>query len=318
MGEKRIGEGSFLDAFAGPRVGRNRRLERIEDLFKWYRFEKLLKPLRSDVGRPGYPSLTMFKALLLQQWYDLSDPGLEEALLDRLSFRRFCGFSLDDETPDETTFVRFRSALVEAGVAEKLFAEANRQLEKRGMILKTGTLVDASLVSASVKRPPYGKDKVSDKDPDAAFTKRGGKDYFGYKAHIGVDQGSELIRTAVLTPADINESKIADALICGDEQAVYGDKAYEKKQRRHRLRETGVKDRIMHRRHKHQDELTHWQQVRNRLIGPIRSRVERLFGLMKRSYGYRQVRYRGLARNQSHLYLPCIAINLRRAETLLT
>lgn len=317
MGEKRIGEGSFLDAFANPRVGKNRRLERINGLVNWYRFEELLKPLRSAVGRPGYPALSMFKALLLQQWYDLSDPGLEETLLDRISFQRFCGYSLDDEIPDETTFVRFRAALAEAGVAEKLFAELDCQLEKRGMVLKTGTLVDASLVAAAVGRPPPGAGTVSDKDPDAAFTRRHQKDFFGYKAHIGVDQGSELIRTAVLTSANVNESAVADALLCGDEQAVYADKAYESKARRRRLKDAGIKDRIMHRSHKHQDGLPHWQQVRNRLISPIRSRVERLFGLMKRSYGYRQVRYRGLVRNQSHLHLLCIAINLRRAETLL-
>ena len=318
MGEKRIGQGGFLDAFADPRVGVNRRLERIDGVLKWYRFEKLLKPLRSEVGRPGYPALSMFKALLLQQWYGLSDPGLEEALLDRISFRRFCGFSLDDATPDETTFVRFRAALAETGIAEKLFAEVNRQLEKSGVILKKGTLVDASLVTAAVSRPPSGAGTVSEKDPDAAFTRRGQKDFFGYKVHVAVDHGSELVRTAVLTPANINESAVADALICGDEQAVYADKAYESKARRRRLKEAGIKDRIMHRSHKHQDALPHWLQVRNHLIGPIRANVERLFGLMKRSYGFRQVRYRGLVRNQAHLHLLCIAINLRRAEKLLT
>ena len=317
MGEKRIGEGSFLDAFANPRVGVNHRLERIEGVFKWYRFEKLLKPLRSDVGRPGYPALAMFKALLLQQWYGLSDPRLEEELLDRLSFRRFCGYSLDDETPDETTFVRFRAALAEAGIAEKLFAEVNRQLEKRGMVLKTGTLVDATLVQAAVDRPAAGAGTTSDKDPEAAFTKRGQKDLFGYKAHVAVDQASGLIRTAVLTPANVNESTVADNLICGDERAVYADKAYESKARRRRLRQAGIKDRIMHRSHKHQDALPHWQQVRNRLISATRCNVERIFGLMKRSYGYRSVRYRGLVRNQAHLHLMCIAINLRRAEKLL-
>ncbi len=320
MGEKQIGQGGFVDAFMAPGVGANRRLERIDALLKWYRFEKLLKPLRSDVGRPGYPALSMFKALLLQQWYGLSDPGLEEALLDRLSFRRFCGFSLDDATPDETTFVRFRTALGEAGIAEKLFAEVNRQLDKNGVILKTGTLVDASLVAMAVKRPPPGEGVQSDKDPDAGFTKRQGQeDFFGYKAHIGVDLGSDLVRTAVLTSANINESTVADALICGDEKAVYADKAYESKERRRRLKEAGIKDRIMHRRHKHQkDGLPRLQKMRNRLITPIRANVERLFGLMKRSYGYRQVRYRGLVRNQAQLHLMCIAINLRRAETLLT
>lgn len=109
MAEKRLGQGSFADAFLGHGVGWNARLERIAEHFCWERFERLLRPLRASHGRPGYPTLSLFKALLLQQWYQLSDPGLEEALTDRISFRRFCGFALDEITPDETTFVRFRT-----------------------------------------------------------------------------------------------------------------------------------------------------------------------------------------------------------------
>lgn len=316
MGEKRIGEGGFAEAFVAPGVGSNRRLERIEGLFEWARFERLLKPLRSELGRKGYPALALFKGLLLQQWYGLSDPGLEEALLDRLSFRRFCGFSLDDGTPDETTFVRFRAALAERDLAEQLFGEVNRQLEGLGLVVKVGTLIDASLVEASVSRPPGTAGETSPLDPDANWTRRGRSGYFGYKAHLAIDQGSDLVRAAILTPAKTAESEVADGLIQGDERAVYADKAYEHKQRRRRLKAAGIKDRIMHRSHKHQAALPHWQQRRNRLIAPIRANVERLFGLIKRSYGYRRVRYRGIERNQSHLLLLCIAVNLRRAETL--
>lgn len=317
MGEKRIGEGSFAEAFVAPGVGANKRLERIEGLFEWPRFEKLLRALRSPAGRKGYPALAMFKALLLQQWYGLSDPGLEEALLDRLSFRRFCGFSLDDATPDETTFVRFRTALAEQGVSQALFDEVNRQLDARGVILRTGTLIDASLVAASVARPPKSAGEVSPRDGDASFTRRGGQSIFGYKAHLAVDAGSDIIRAARLTGASVGDSLVADDLIQGDEGAVYADRAYENKHRRRRLKAAGINDRIMHRSHKNQDGLPHWQRVRNRLIAPIRANVERLFGTMKRSYGYRRVRYRGLAKNRAHLYLLCIAINLRRAEKLL-
>lgn len=316
MGEKRIGEGGFAEAFVAPGVGSNRRLERIEGLFDWARFERLLKPLRSDLGRKGYPALALFKGLLLQQWYGLSDPGLEEALLDRLSFRRFCGFSLDDATPDETTFVRFRAALAERGLAEPLFGEVNRQLEGLGLVVKAGTLIDASLVEASVSRPPGTAGETSALDPDANWTRRGRSGYFGYKAHLAIDQGSDLIRGAMLTPAKTAESEVADGLIQGDERAVYADKAYEHKHRRRRLKAAGIKDRIMHRSHKNQPALPHWQQLRNKLIAPIRANVERLFGLIKRSYGYRRVRYRGIERNQSHLFILCIAINLRRAEKL--
>lgn len=318
MGEKRIGAGGFADAFVASGAGSNRRLERIDGLFDWACFERLLTPLRSDLGRKGYPALAMFKALLLQQWYGLSDPGLEEALADRLSFRRFCGFSLADRTPDETTFVRFRAALAERGLSEGLFAEAARQLEARGLVLKAGTLIDASLVEASVTRPPKAEGEVSERDPSAGFTRRGRKSFFGYKAHLAVDAGSGLIRGAVLTGAEIAESLVAEDLVQGDEGAVYADKAYENKHRRRRLKAMGIKDRIMHRSHKNQPALPHWQRVRNGLIAPIRANVERVFGLMKRSYGYRRVRYRGLARNQSHLHLLCIAINLRRAERLAT
>ncbi len=316
MGEKRIGEDGFADVFLAPGIGVNKRLERITRLFDWARLETLLKPLRSSLGRKGYPALAMFKALLLQQWYGLSDPELEDALGDRLSFRRFCGFCLSDPTPDETTFVRFRTALSDHGLSHKLFAEINGQLERQGLILKTGTLIDASLVEASVARPPMAKGRVSDLDPSAEFTRRGQRSFFGYKAHLAVDEGSDLIRAAVLTGAGIAESLVADELIQGDERAIYADRGYENRHRRRRLKELRIKDRIMHRSHKHQVALPHWQQMRNKLISPIRANVERLFGLMKRSYGYRRVRYRGLKRNQSHLHLLCIAINLRRAEKL--
>lgn len=317
MGEKRIGDGGFADAFLAPGVGSNKRLERIEELFKWRRFERLLKPVRSTLGRKGYPALALYKALLLQQWYGLSDPGLEEALGDRLSFRRFCGFSLSDATPDETTFVRFRQALAERGLSAKLLVETNRQLEGHGLVLKTGTLIDASLVAASVARPSGAAGAGSALDGDANWTRRGRVGFFGYKAHVAVDEGSGLIRGALLTPAKTYESEVADDLVQGDEAAVYADKAYEQKARRRRLKAAGIKDRIMHRANKHQPVLPHWQQVHNKLISPIRANVERLFGTLKRSYGYRRVRYRGLEKNQSHLHLLCIAINLRRAEVLM-
>ncbi len=250
MSEKRIGDGGFADAFVAPGAGSNKRLERIESLFDWSRFERLLKSVRSAKGRGGYPALAMYKALLLQQWYGLSDPGLEEALGDRLSFRRFCGFSLSEETPDETTFVRFRAALAAQKLSSKLLAETNRQLARQGLMLKTGTLIDASLVEASVARPAGSSGEPSALDPEADWTRRGRNSHFGYKAHIAVDHGSGLIRDAVMTSAKTAESEVADELIQGDERAVYADKAYEHKDRRRRLKASGIKDRIMHRSHK--------------------------------------------------------------------
>ncbi len=132
------------------------------------------------------------------------------------------------------------------------------------------------------------------------------------KVHIGVDEGTGLVRKAALTPAKVNESEVADELISGDEGAVYGDRAYESRERRKRLKSQGINDRIMHRSHKNQKGLPHWQKRRNQLISPIRKKVEKVFGTLKRSYGYSRVRYRGLARNGVEMYFKMMAYNLRR------
>ena len=314
---------SLVEVLLPAGFGRNERLERITRLIDWAPLERLVGPIHSgETGRPPYEPLSMFKALLLQQWYGLSDPGLEEALLDRVSFRRFCGFGLD-ATPDETTFCRFRNALKEAGLGEALFREVLRQLEAAGFVLKKGTLIDATLIQSAVNAPPSGstppgEESRSPHDPDANWTRQGQarRLFFGYKAHIGVDQGSGLIRSRVLTPAKTYESEVADALVLGDEKAVYADKAYEKKARRQALKARGVKDRIQHRRHRYQAKLSHWQSLRNRLIGRVRSGVERTFSVLKRRYGFGRMRYRGIAANALHLDLAIVAFNLRTAAAL--
>lgn len=312
------GQADLGEAWLSPKLGRNVRLERIARAFDWSAVERLVAEVYSaKSGRPSWPPLLMVKALLLQQWYGLSDPGLEEALGDRLSFRRFVGLQLDEGSPDHSTLSRFRKALRERGLDKRLFAEIERQLGEKGLLVRSGTLMDATLVEADVKKPGGRSGSRSPTDPDADWKRKGGKSVLGYQAHLGVDQGSGLIRRAELTPAKVNESQVADRLICGDERAVYADRAYEHKGRRARLKAAGVKDRIMHRSHKHQAALPRWQAHRNRLISPIRAAVERTFGTLKRTYGYRRVRYRSLAANRLQLLLLCIAFNLRRADTLL-
>ena len=314
-------QGGFAEAFLPSGFGRNARLERIAALIDWAPVEVLVKRVRAGrTGRPPYRALAMVKALLLQQWYGLSDPGLEEALSDRVSFRRFCGLSLEEPTPDETTLCRFRLALVAAGLGEALFAEVSRQLDAAGYMIKAGTLIDASLVEASVRRPPdgataKGEESRSPHDPDANWTRAGKhrRTFFGYKLHIGIDQGSGLIRSRQVTPAKVYESEVADALILGDEAAVYADKAYEKHARREALKARGAKDRIQHRRKRGQPALPHWQTVRNKLIGRVRTAVERTFSELKRGpYGFTRMRYRGLERCRLHVDLAAIAYNLRR------
>lgn len=314
-------QSSFLDALLPSGFGRNARLEAIDGLIEWSRIEAIVSVVHSaETGRPPYAPLSMVKALLLQQWYGLSDPGLEEALMDRVSFRRFCGFALDVNAPDETTLCRFRNALKTAGLGEALFAEISRQLETGGFIVKSGTLIDATLIKAAASKPasgstPKGIESRSDVDPDANWTRSGAGrvSFFGYKFHIGVDQGSGLIRSRQLTPAKIYESLVADDLIMGDERAIYADKAYEKAERRKALKARGIKDRIQHRRNKHMPALPRWQTIRNKLIGKIRSGVERTFSCLKGTYGLTRMRYNGLEANAFHLDLVVIAHNLRQA-----
>jgi IS5 family transposase len=261
----------------------------------------------------------MLKAVYLQALYDLSDPGLEEALLDRLSFRRFCGLSLDARTPDETTICRFRLAAAKAGVLERCLAEVNRQLDARGLMLKKGTLMDASIVAATHKPPrkTAGMGVTHAREPGADWTNKNGKSYFGYKLHIGLDQGSGLIRKAAFTPARTQDNEMAEVLISGDEAAVYADRIYESKARRTALKARGVKDRIMHRRHKYMPVLPHWMQMRNRLISRRRAPVESVFGAMKRIYGKARTRCHSLTANAADFFAFATVFNLRRATSVL-
>lgn len=312
---------SLADALVDARVGSNEKLSRIDALIEWSRLEPLLAGLRTaETGRPPYPALTMLKALYLQALYDLSDPGLEEALLDRLSFRRFCGFGLDQATPDETTICRFRLAAARASVLEACFAEVNRQLDARGLMLKKGTLMDASLVAATHNPPrrEAGMGASHPREPGADWTNKNGKSYFGYKMHVGLDQGSGLIRKAAFTPARTQDNEMAEALVSGDEAAVYADRIYESKSRRKALKARGIKDRIMHRRHKYMPVLPRWMQVRNRLIARRRAPVESVFSAMKRLYGKARTRCHSLTANAADFLAFATIFNLRRAANVLT
>jgi len=332
MSEREGGQLSFADGLVSRRKGLNDRLDRLSSVVDWTAVERLLAPLApSDLGAPGYAPLMLFKAALLARWHDLSDEAMEAALEDRISFRRFCGLALMDAVPDHTRLWRFREALGKSGLAEAAFAELTRQLERRGLMIKRGTLIDASLIAAQASppakpeapTPPAAPDErpasllvKSEIDPDAGWTRRGRRLFFGYKAHIGVDQGSGLIRRAALTGAEVNDTVMGDALIVGDERAVYADKAYDSQARRARLRARGTKDRIQKRPNKHHPTLSARETRRNILIGRIRGRVETVWAFMKRIWGYSRVRYFNLARNRAQFALLCAAYNLRRALTL--
>ncbi len=309
------------------KLGHNERLERIAEAVDWERLGQVVAGIyASGEGRPSYPPLLLVKVLLLEQWYNLSDVQMEETLGDRLSFRRFVGLGLQDDTPDHATISRFRTELAERGLSERLFGELAAQLEEQRLLVKAdfvkdaGTLLDATLVEAQVRRPSTaaGLGTKSERDPDADWTRSGRqrRSHFGYKLHVGMDLGTGLVRRAELTPAKVAESEVADRLVCGDELAVYGDRAYESKRRRAWLQSQGIDDCIMHRSHKNQRGLPAWQQERNAAIGPVRALVEKVFGTLKRSYGYWRVRYCGLKRNGVEMWMKLLAYNLRKVVAL--
>jgi IS5 family transposase len=314
MAVKQTGQMSLVEAFIVGKVGgAPGTLDRIGELVKWYRFGKLLGGLRHDgPGNPGWPALVLYKALLLRTLYGLSDRELEEALADRLSFRRFVGLGLEEGVPDHTVLNRFRNDLVARGLLEKLFAELDRQLDKAGVMVKHGTMLDATLIAA-VSRP--GSGERPSHDPDASFGGPGGHT-FGYKAHVAVDEGSGLIRTVIATPANVNDTQVADRLICGDERRVWADAAYDMHRRRADLKAKGVKARIMRRPNKHHPTLPPRLKTYNRLIARHRAAVETTFATLKNRMRLTAIRYVGLAKASGQIVMAAIAFNLRRWAAL--
>src|ERR687886_442081 len=193
---------------------------------------------------------------------------LEAAVDDRLSFRRFAGIPLAESVPDHSSVWRFREQLARRGLAERLLAEVNRQLDAKGLVLRRGTLIDATILDAAVRPPGGDAGEVSGRDPQAGWTKKNGKSRFGYKAHVAVDEGSGIVRDATLTPADVHDSVPAGDLVQGDEQAVYADKAYDSEARRARPRARGIEPRIMTKARRDRP-LRPWQAAFNKAVAPV-------------------------------------------------
>lgn len=292
----------------------------ISGLLDWAPLERLLSPIHSSRrGEPSYPPLAMFKVLLLQRWYGLSDPAMEEALYDRLSFRRFVGLALEDDTPDHTTIFRFREQLARRRLMEPLFAELTGQLASRGAILKQGTLIDATLIQGAARRPRMGEDKVSPADPDARFGANNERRryVFGYKLHVAVDAGSGLVRRLATTSANRQEVALAGDLVQGDELAVYADRGYDAEWLHRDLARRGIADGVM-RRNRPGHKLSPEEIARNHALALRRRTVEKLFGTLKRSYRLSRLPYFNLARNATALALACFAFNLRRWHIIAT
>ena len=315
---RETGSRTFADEVVGDDLGRNDRLERIHAAIDWVRIGAIVDDLHSSrEGRKAYPPLLMLKAMLLQHLHDMGDPRLEERLSNDLSWRRFVGLGLSDGTPDHTTISRFRNLMVERGLMRRLFEAVNAQLDEKGMVLRRGTVVDATLVEAQASRPPYRREgdggaSKSPRDPDATWGRR----TFGYKGHLAIDHGSWLVRDALLTPAHINDTLMCDALIQGDEEALYADAAYETERRTEHLEEMGIANAVMHRPNKHHPVLPPEKRARNAEISKLRMPAEGVFGYLKRTLGYRKTRYTGLAKGEAELLLKSTVYNVVRSVKL--
>ncbi|SMX57255.1 transposase [Bradyrhizobium sp. ORS 285] len=322
MVERKVGQMSLADSLV--RKSRSSILDEVGAVVDWAPLRSLLGKRGGDgAGNSSYPAEVLLRCLLAGIWHNLSDPALEAAIADRLSFRRFVGLSLHDRTPDHTTLWRFRQELAKDGLIEKIFEEINRQFEAKHLILKQGTLVDASLIPARA-RPPRKASKEREEtppkpsvDPDAKWGKKGKKSVYGYKIHTGVDAGHTIIRRIHMTDASVTDTKPADRLFCGDEKAVYGDQAYYTHRRHARLKKTGIKDRLMHRANKHH-ALTARQKQLNKLIAKVRAEVERPYAVLKEQYGLRRMRFFNYTRNKVQVVLACCAYNLRRVAGILS
>lgn len=304
-----------LDGLGGPRSAAL--LERLDAATPW---EKLAAPVRAlpeynnpGAGHPPWCPVLMLKCLMLQKWNNLSDPGLEENLKDRISFRRFVGLSFTDKTPDETTFVKFRTRLREAGIHDRVFDAVVRHIESKGLLVKEGTMVDATIIEAPRGRPRG--DGTNTRDRDASFTSKHGAPHHGYKGHIGADL-SGIITDYRFGTAREHDSNHIDALTMHETTLVPADSAYSSRARRAGLRSRGVIDGIIYKRNRGQEKLHDWQERWNARVSVLRARVEHPHAMMKQQLGYRRVRYRGRERNAFDFAMTITACNIKKSLSL--
>jgi len=303
---------SILDSWIDL-TSRNEFLKTVEEIIDWKPLEQILEACYDHTdGRKGFPPLKLFKMSLLQRWYTLSDGDVLKETKDRLSFMSFTGFGLNDSLPDDTTLVKFRNRLREHQVETQLFESVMVQLEQRHMKIKKGTIIDATLVAS--KNTPPTKEKDS-KDPDARWTKKGGKPHFGYKVHIAEDRDTELIRNFTLTPANTHECHVFEELLMGDEKIVYADKGYASEENNNVLADRNITNRIM-RKKPREHQMTFRIRTLNHRISRIRSKIERKNGELKLWHGLKRMIYTGIDRCFTHVMMTIMAVNLKRSVKL--
>jgi IS5 family transposase len=315
-----------LDAGGDP-------LPRLKKLVDWERFRPELEAVRdkerkSNAGRKPFDVVLMFKVLVLQSLYNLSDEKIEFQIRDRISFMRFLDLSLGDAVPDEKTIWLFREQLTEAGLIKRLFQEFDAFLEEKGFSARKGQIIDASIVEAPRQRnsreenrqikagqipEDWSEQKKRQKDTDARWTKKNGQNYYGYKSHIDVDVKHKLIRDYEVTPASVHDSQVFEDLLDEDNSSrdVWADSAYRSEEKLKELKERNYREHLQRKGCRHK-KLTDREVQGNRTRSRIRSRVEHVFGVQAKRAGNLIVRVIGLVRVKAKVGLRNLAYNLDR------
>jgi transposase, IS5 family len=283
-------------------------LEEMNQVVPWRELCALIDPHypKPGNGRPPLGVERMLRIYFVQQWFNLSDPGVEEALYDSASLRQFVGIDLGREpAPDETTVCKFRHLLEEHQLGGEMLETVNLHLEKKGVRIARGTIVDATIIHA----PSSTKNRDQQRDPEMHQTRKGKDWYFGMKAHVGVDSKHKIIHSAVVTPANVADSAVLPELLHGEETRVWGDGAYQGQSEVIHRHAPRARD-CTQRRCRYKDRVDPVEREKNRAKSRVRSKVEHVFGVMKLKFGFTKVRYRGLKKNANRLFATCALVNL--------
>jgi IS5 family transposase len=320
---------TFMDAQFSNRRKQSRTstmLSSIKEFVEWKSIEREVsiidKTGTERGGRPPIPIDWKIKMLFVQHLYNLSDPELEEQMIDRLSFQEFVGITFNTEIPDFTTLWRFKEALITHKVLDKVFDIILNHLEERGVVVKKGTIVDATIVQSknrplsAKRRSELAETPSSQIDTDASSTQKGNKKYFGYKGHVGVDVGSKLIRKRSFTTASVHDSQQFEAMLSGDEHSVWADKAYPTMGYRRAARALGIFYGVLEKA-KRGHSLSTKQRKRNKKLSAVRAAVEHPFAFLKTKMHYLRAVASTLERNTLRFDMNCILYNIVRGSYLM-
>jgi len=302
-------QASFLSIAHNKKLRREKFLNEMENVIPWKDLIQSIAPHYEEkrLGRKRKELKMMLKIYFLQQWFDLSDPEAEQEIYDRNSFQKFLDIDLlSDGVPDETTILNFRHLLEEHNLQEEFLDIVNAMLEEKGFLMKKGTIVDATLIAA----PSSTKNKESKRDPEMHQTKKGNQWYFGMKGHIGVDVDSGIVHSVEGTAANVHDRKKLHDLLHGEEQAIFGDQAYNADADKETCRKYGIVHWLVNERSTGKRKLSRGQRKKNRKRSSIRAKVEHPFRVIKDQWGHRKVRYRGIKKNTLQLHTLFALSNL--------